>query len=46
MRRLMLLAFTLAALVITGCSSGNDPINADKDRPVHPKKQKEKEKDK
>jgi hypothetical protein len=34
----------LAAFLLTGCSSSNDPVNLDKDKPVHLKKEKEKDK--
>lgn len=38
-----LIAFGLAVLLAcTGCSGGNDPVNANKDRPVNPKAEKEK----
>ena len=33
-----------AILIVAGCSNSNDPVNAGKDLPVPPKKEKEKDK--
>ena len=40
-RWMMLTLFVIGSLFIAGCSSGNDPVNADKDVP---KKAKDKDK--
>jgi PBP1b-binding outer membrane lipoprotein LpoB len=33
LRQLVLGLCVVSALILTGCSSGNDPVNADKDMP-------------
>lgn len=44
MSRFIVVILALAVTLLAGCSSSSDPVNADKDKPVHAKKEKDKEK--